>query len=39
LLDVSRSTALLGNIVFGLGAIALLVVAWRSVARQAARTV
>jgi hypothetical protein len=37
-LDVARSTALLGDIVFGLGAIALLVVAWRSVARQTART-
>ena len=37
-LDVSRSTAMLGNIVFGLGAIALLVVAWTSVVRQAART-
>jgi len=36
-LDVSRSTARFGNSVFGLGAIALLVVACKSVTRQAAR--
>jgi hypothetical protein len=35
-LDVSRSIALLGNVVFGAGAIGLLVLAWKAVARQAA---